>query len=584
MYGFTPDGAALVFVDCFALTRLSLPRTCKSDRKIRGGVTSGVSISADGSRALTWQRGPDRLILWELPTLKALRRFERGELPGGAQLHPDGARLITLEDDALALLDAAANARSVLGRVPLTGGRTLPPARVPATRREPARRDRRALVVRADGSFMVARGDELLAGTLDAGVRWRRALRGGGRLRLFPGRARATALLERGHRTWLIDHNDALLEITSVSPAVVVDHALAFQPDAGAVVLRDRERDEDAVFELAPAPEPAAEHAGAGTIMLGGGDEPPLLYLPWHRETLLDLRAGAELPRKLPPAERATRRDVLRRARPLARTAGALGMRLELIDVDLNSKRAAVTIALRCAGGEGLSAALLASAATGTWARAAPGGWRVSSYSLRGAPPYLDVVRIGELAEALRTLARAGAPLPATFGFWSALYERRLSGRAATGEAALPCDPEAEGLLARALLAALAGAGPLSAAELDALARAGSPTVEDALAGLEDYARRSAALGYETTRVLCFVFNHLLGAAAAPLWISVFFEQEWEFCGTLYYDFEDHGVLALARRYPEARSRFETWLSEHDLPDGDKRFYVARVRDALRAL
>ncbi|MCA9715506.1 MAG: hypothetical protein KC468_12590, partial [Myxococcales bacterium] len=137
MYGYSPDGDALVFLDCFGLTRVSLPRTCKTDRKVRGGGAASVSFSADGRRALTWQDFADRVIVWELPGLKALYRFERGER-APAQLHPDGARLVTLGRDALTLtlIGLEGDARD---RVPLTGGEALPPVSVPGETTDPPR-------------------------------------------------------------------------------------------------------------------------------------------------------------------------------------------------------------------------------------------------------------------------------------------------------------------------------------------------------------------------------------------------------------------------------------------------------------
>ena len=52
MYGFSEDEQHLLFMDCFGLTRLSLPNQVKTDSKISGSESAGrVTVSRDGSLA-----------------------------------------------------------------------------------------------------------------------------------------------------------------------------------------------------------------------------------------------------------------------------------------------------------------------------------------------------------------------------------------------------------------------------------------------------------------------------------------------------------------------------------------------------
>ncbi|MCA9692562.1 MAG: hypothetical protein KC636_23385, partial [Myxococcales bacterium] len=109
MYAFTPDGATLLFVDCFSLTRVILPGKVKNDRKVTGSSGAHVSVSSDGAQALSWQDAFNRVILWELPALKASRRLDRFA-HSKAWLHWKGGALVKHGVDALEIVDLATDA------------------------------------------------------------------------------------------------------------------------------------------------------------------------------------------------------------------------------------------------------------------------------------------------------------------------------------------------------------------------------------------------------------------------------------------------------------------------------------------
>ncbi|MBL8679368.1 MAG: hypothetical protein JNK05_09395 [Myxococcales bacterium] len=99
MAAFSPDGAHFVFQDGFALTRLTLPKSLKSDRAL-----AGTRIHAAGNIVVA-RRRYDRVLSVNLDNLEK-RPWALGEY-GDWVPHPDGVHAINVGNGAVPLTDCS---------------------------------------------------------------------------------------------------------------------------------------------------------------------------------------------------------------------------------------------------------------------------------------------------------------------------------------------------------------------------------------------------------------------------------------------------------------------------------------------
>lgn len=594
MYGFSEDEKTLVFMDCFGLTRLSRPKQVKTDGKISGSESAGrVTISRDGSFAASYEDLWDKSVIWALPELKSAKRFDRFR-EKGAIVHPEGTHYIVDDHQGLRLeplskrvllplrLDAPPDSNPA-GAGPITlslvggeqraslslGGDGRPSAPV-------------AVRIAADGTLLRFDGGELCCATLTgtvASVRWRRAVTApaGARLELYADAKRCVLMVHHGRRwTIFVDGpaGERTFEIESLGVPAVAGPYLAWQPAPDRVVRRELDGDQQTEHGLAiydKKRKSELSNEGIGTIFLGAKGS--LLCLTAHRESILDLIAKVEIPRKLPAKDLEIRQALLDLARPYVDAARAAGACVELGRVELNPKYNSVSITHRIAGPDNLFGALLAAHSQSTWnRRELPGGWRMGSYGSHGGIGYDASVTVAQLVEGYSSLAEAGVGFASTLNFWSQQFE---------SYAKPPTEVACLALLARALVATVRD-GVDAQLDYAALAARGLPNIDEIVAGFEPYPRRADQLDYTTSRLVGRLFNRLYGADAARIWIALFLEADgWEHPGTHYYDLLEHGATPLLQAHPEVAELFRGWFRDNAVAEDNRAYYINQLRERL---
>jgi hypothetical protein len=594
MYGFSEDEQHLLFMDCFGLTRLSLPRSVKTDPKISGSESSGrVTVSRDGELAASYEDLWDKAVIWSFPEMRPAKRFGRFE-QRGVIVHPAGTHSIICEHDQLKLeplkktvllplrLDAPADVHQLItGPVyaSLDGGEQLsavafggegrPDVPVP-------------LRIAHDGTTLYYDGSELICATLtgvDVKVHWRRAVTApeGARLEFHADATRCVLMLHRGLRWTIVERegtDERSFEIDSVGVPAVAGRWLAWQPQPDLVVRRNLETDEQT--------EHALSTKGPGTLFVGARGS--LLFLTPDRETILDLIVGvemssrpghrAEIPRELPAAERDVRQALLGLARPYVDAARLAGSCIDLGRVELNPKWDSVSITHRMAGGDNLFGALLAAHASSVWRSCKlPGRWRMGSYGSHGSIGYDSAVTLEQLAGGYTALAECGVSFASTIDFWSRQFE-------SYGDP--PREIACQALLAQALMAIVRD-GLDAKLDFARLAKRGVAPIEEVIAAFENYPKRADQLDYNTTRFTCGLFNRLYGADAARLYTAVFLDaQNWQYyTATAYTDFCTYGIEPLLNAHPEVAEGFEAWFCSHEPVAGDRQHYFDQLRQRL---
>lgn len=593
MYGFSEDEKLLVFMDCFGLTRLSRPKQVKTDGKISGSESAGrVTISRDGSFAASYEDLWDKSVIWALPELKSAKRFDRFR-ERGAMVHPEGTHYI-VDDGGLRLepltkrvllplrLDAPAEAKPASAgpiTLDLAGGEQRPDLSLGGDGRPDAPVPLR---IAADGTLLRFDGTELCCATLTgttAKVRWRRRVSApaGARLELYADAERCVLMVHHGRRwTIFVDGpaGEQFFEIESLAVPAVAGRYLAWQPALDRVVRRDLDGDAQtdhilAIYDKKRKLEMPNE--GIGTIFAGAKGS--LLFLTAHRESILDLIAKVEIPRKLSPKDLEIRQALLGIVRPDCDAARLAGACIELGRVELNPKYNSVSITHRIAGPDNLFGALLAAHSQSTWSkRELPGGWRMGSYGSHGGIGYDSSVTVEQLVQGYAGLAEAGVSFASTIIFWAQQFESY--GKPPTDVACLA-------LLAQALVATVRD-GVDSRLDFAALATGGVPSIDEIIAGFAPYPKRADSLEYSTSRLVGSLFNRLYGADAARIWIALFLEADgWEYPGTLYSDMNEHGASALLRAHPETAELFRAWFAGNPVPEDNRAYYINQLRERI---
>ncbi|MCA9663800.1 MAG: hypothetical protein KC486_36065 [Myxococcales bacterium] len=332
MYRFSPGDKAVLFLDCFGLTRLELPRKVKTDRKVRGSWDSTVSLSDRGDQAMVYDANWWRTYAYEFPALKPSHKYERFR-PKEAQVLGSGKHMLVEYEwvqtlggkDTGSIDDSKAKKLRALD---LWATRDLGYYIHEAFPAGPLVGDTFARFDAPQWEWELSfgrcdrKGGELL---------WRRPIRvhGGHRHGLYP-HADGVVITSAAPRAGQVFARDfdaagepgATFEAAGYTVPVAAHGRLAWQEDADTVVVREASGATRS-FSIAAATARAhsakkhpralpkgdflgrLENSGEGTILLG---EEALLFVPWHGETILDLIGGAEIHRKLPPEEYAVRR------------------------------------------------------------------------------------------------------------------------------------------------------------------------------------------------------------------------------------------------------------------------------------
>lgn len=584
MYGFSEDEQLLVFMDCFGLTRLSRPKQVKTDTAVSGSEASGLaSVSADGTLGASYEDLWDKSILWALPQLKSAKRFDRFR-ERNVIAHPDGLHYLTDEHGSLKIKPASKTValplrldpprpvkRAASAEVTLelgSGGEELPAIEWGTA--QPSAMV--SLRLAHDGTLLRFSGGSLICASLDgtkATVHWRRTIRAPeqARLEFFGDRTRTLVLLHLGRR-WRVHERSSKgersFEIDSLAVPTVAGRFLAYQPTAAELVRRDLDSDDEQRFSIDD------KHAGMGTIFAGAKGS--LLFLPHHRETLVDLIKSAEIPRKLPAKDAEIRQAILAIARRYCEPARLAGVTVELGRVELGHKYNSISITHRIAGGESLFGAMLAGSSQSAWSDVKlPGNWRMGSYGSHGGIGRKSEISRADIIEGVAALTEQGLGFAATIGFWADFLDRDGG----------PQDTATLSLLAQMLMTVVRD-GAKAKLDVQALAERGTPSTDEVLAAFAHYPKRTQELAYETTRLSGRLFNRLLGAEAAQLWRFLYLEsKDWDHYGTHYGDLDDYAIAPLLEAHPDTAEVFRTWLrSQQQIPE-DRRWYVDRLRERL---
>ena len=601
MYGFSQDEQLLLFMDCFGLTRLSRPKQAKTDAKVSGSESSGlVSVSADGTLGASYEDLWDKSVLWLLPEFKSSKRFDRFR-EREAVAHPDGAHYLTNEYGSLKIKPVSktvllpmridpprppkkASATEVT--VDLSGGETLPP--IEWGKDHPGTG---TLRVSHDGTLLHFDGKVLVCVSLDgakAGVRWRRPIKAPEYARVeFAGDAKRTVVMLHQGKRWLVHERVAgegkakakeqKFEIESLAVPTVAGRFLAWQPSADTVRRRDLDSGDEQDFSVSVYEKGRKidlKNEGMGTIFAGAGGS--LMYLPPHRETIVDLVKGSEVSRKLPAKELELRQAVLDVARPYCEAARLAGVTIELGRLELNPKHKSVSVTHRIAGGDSLFGALLAKYSHSAWSeRQFPGGWRMSGYGSHGGISSKDKLTTADIVEGYGALTEQGVGFAPTIGFWSDLLDRDGG----------PKDTQTLALLAQMLITTVRD-GAKTKLDLAALGKRGAPKLAEVIDAFTHYPKRTQELPYETTRLAGPLFNRLFGAKAAELWCMLYLEsKDWEHYGTHYSDINYHAIGPLLDAHPEAGKVFRAWLDDkkNKKVNEHKKWYVDQLRERLKS-
>lgn len=348
MFRFSPGDEAVIFLDCFGVTRLQLPKKVKTDRKVRGTWGSLLSLSDGGEQAMVYDQQWWRTYAYEFPALKPSHKYDRFEWQN-AQVLGDGEHML-VEHEIVRTLEGTQT-----GKVKGGTAKVLPPLDLWATH------DLGYYVHEAfpegslnGGAFARVHAPKwtwfLSWGRCDrrgGAVAWRRPLEahGGHRHGMFP-HAQGLVLtslspkLRQVRGQWLDAEGTPgpSLEREGVTVPVWSHGRIAWQADEDTVVVVEADGQEER-YSISDATRRAhgvsthpralpkgdflgdLENTGDGAVLLG---ERAVLFVPWHCETILDLVAGTEVHRKLPAAEYEPRRvfrQIVRRAAAFARDA-----------------------------------------------------------------------------------------------------------------------------------------------------------------------------------------------------------------------------------------------------------------------
>ncbi|MFO0628557.1 MAG: hypothetical protein U0325_23490 [Polyangiales bacterium] len=413
----------LAFLDGFGLTRISAPNKVKTERKVSAGLDATLSLNAARTELLAWRENWDAMHHLAFPAMKALTKIDRFRLARTA-LAPDGGfvDITTVHGpDAVAELRRFVDPHTPPTSVtlprrdaPVRPGVTLDGAR-------PAWRPLR-LVTAPSGVWAALLGNEatLLVGdfSVPAGrLRWSTTVRvpREALVTLHPfddGRVVVAVFVPSRRESTLVRFDATgntlgVHTLPSLCPAVPVRHDEVLHQLSPETVART-----PLDGGVARTTGIARDDQGVGRVF---GDGDAGYFLPWHAESVLDLRTADAVSRKLADDDAPVRRWFrahLARANALGNPGGIL---FELKSFDANPARRDFGFSFDATPGDGslrgaLAAGML-TAITDDDALRNLHGWHWSVGG--GVSPTLDADRWddAEVDAAFAALEDAGVPL-----------------------------------------------------------------------------------------------------------------------------------------------------------------------------
>lgn len=578
MYSFSEHERHLLFLDAFGLTRLLLPDRALTRSEISGSDGAGLTtVARDGSLAVSYSDGSDKVVAWDLDEMRPVARFERSSVRG-AVLSPDGQSLLQCQGSTLSVRSLVVGSRlpmrldrptpRVLGdptSFPLQGGRQLPP--ITLGRQLP--HAPAPLRIAADGTFTVVGHGVVFGGGLQGQqptLHWQRRIttRDRSRLEVYADAQRVVFVVRTGE-PWTVIDGDRRLTVRSLATPVRAGRWLVYQPDQATVVRQDLSSGRQAAFPLEP------EHQGPGTIFAG---HEALWFLPEHRESVVDLIHGAVVSRELPADQREIRTTLRGLVRPYLRAARARDVQLELKRIELFEHT--ISLTYRGESGPGLVESLLLQGAMDVFQQPRlPPPWRMGSYGGSGGG-YRSVPTAAEIAQATHELQRAGVPFSATLGSWAQRFQREAH---AWGSPEPATDAAGAALLLRMVLALVSADRPEAPVDVTTLRSARTPHVDQARRILQRYPARSADLPRSLAGLLGSLVNRAYGAEAVSVWIELLGRQDWP-DGDPRYELYTHGIEPLLSAHPEVAPALRRWLERHPLPR-DHQWWRAQLYQRL---
>ena len=326
MYVYTRADETLVFSDLFGLTRIRLAKKqVKTDRKEGGSFLFGtLSCDARDELLYTCRDTWNKATLWALPLLKSAQRFPRFERTEGV-LHPDGSWVVFPKGFSL-WFDFYKGAKdpTIVDLTPSTGEPpALPYLAVPA----PLRFDR-------DGRFAFFCRGVLQEGVVDedrVDVQSIRtlAIPASGLVELFLDREDTWVVHSQGGLSTIYGPRGEVETRTSITPPQIAGGKVIYQPDTTHMLCEDLATNELERFDL--------EKRDQGFAQILPGSK-ALFMLPWHREEVVDLRAGDRISRKLPKEERATREALMKEIQKLLQAAMLAGGFIDWAEFHVDAK------------------------------------------------------------------------------------------------------------------------------------------------------------------------------------------------------------------------------------------------------
>jgi hypothetical protein len=417
------DGKHLAFADGFGLTRVSLPNKVKTERKISAGLAATLSLNAARTVMLAWRERWSSMHHLTFPALKALTKLERFRLAGTVHAPDGGFADVTTQPgpDPVAIvrrwsdpLSAPSSQEMLRAEAPVRAAVTLDGA---SASWRPLR-----LVSAPSGVWATLLGSEatLLVGDFSAPggrLRWSATVRlprealvtlhpfDDGRVVLAafsPSRRESTLVRFDAEENTLGVHT-----LTSLCPAVPLSPNAALHQLSPEAVGRTP-LDSGACLTTGVA----SADQGVGRVF---GADGAAFFLPWHAESVLDLRTADRIPRKLADDDAPVRRffrERLARANALGMPGGIL---FELMGFDTNPARREFGFSFDATTGDGSLHGVLAAGAltaiTDDDALYDLHGWRWSVGG--GLNPAVDAARWDDAAvdAAFGALESAGVPL-----------------------------------------------------------------------------------------------------------------------------------------------------------------------------
>ena len=324
MHRTLPDGTVF-FLDTFGLTRLTPDHKVKTIPQAVATPAKPLALGGEPPTLLVPWLYTYRSKVLDADTLKPIssqKSAPRTMLPDGRLLrsYGYGPEHFRITDDP----KAAGATPPVFRQAMWDEARALPAIALPEGPSEEATYSAYCMPVMHGDRLLFVLEHQLAAGTIrgeSASLEWRAPLEARDRS-LMQGFAdddgivlvRFAPIEQRGwvlRLGWDGAPRGPVVELSMMDLAAHDEGRLVYQRDADTVVVRTLAGGEERTYSIAAATEAARgkakkgkalgfANAGAGKVIAGAGR---LLFVPWHRESFLDLIAEEEVPRKLKAAE-----------------------------------------------------------------------------------------------------------------------------------------------------------------------------------------------------------------------------------------------------------------------------------------